>query len=222
MNHMYLSSVFFSPVCWPVYFAGLRLLRQNKWVGPKEGSETDTEASHDWECGFACQQEGTCAFCFSKTHLKSLWQVFATDPPSATCLEVQWSTEDIPECTTSWTCRTHLDRARRRGLSRVPLPHHACSVRTHADTFLLIFWFVFFQLLTCLGVIFACVNGLFVVRPGSAIGWWSSIRHGKVGERTENRSKQQAGRLAWRISLGWQERGVVWVTVFCICVLYLK
>lgn len=71
-----------------------------------------------------------------------------------------------------------------------------------------------FQLPTGLRYIYPCIIGLFVARPGSVSGWWSSIRHGKVSERRENSSMQQAGRLAWRISLGLQERGVVWVTVF--------
>lgn len=63
-NHIYLPSFFFLPVCGPVYSAGLRLLRKNMWVGSKEGSETDPEASHYWERAFTHQQEGTPGFVF--------------------------------------------------------------------------------------------------------------------------------------------------------------
>lgn len=79
----------------------------------------------------------------------------------------------------------------------------------------------FFQLPTGLRDIYACVHGLFVARPGSVTGWWSSIRHGKISERRENSSRQQGGRLVWRISSGLQERGVVWETVFFIMVFYI-
>lgn len=63
-----LSFAFFPLVCWPVYFAGLWLLRKDHWFGSKESSYTDPEAPHHWECGFTCQQKGIIGHLFFVIH----------------------------------------------------------------------------------------------------------------------------------------------------------
>lgn len=75
------TSIIFSAtsptVCWPVYFAGLWLLRQDSRFGSKESSDTDSEAPHYRECGFAYQQKGTILstsdLCFSLFLYKNVW-----------------------------------------------------------------------------------------------------------------------------------------------------
>lgn len=110
------------------------------------------------------------------------WLVPASDPPGATFLEVQRSTEDIPGCTTNWTSGAHLDRARRRSPGSVPLSHHTCKVRAQASQ-------VAFrsQKLFCLCSRYVCSEG----RVRQRLAKFHQARESKREERAKQQSSEQ-------------------------------
>lgn len=130
-----------------------------------------------------------------------------SDPSCTTSVEIQRSTKDIPGCTTNRSSRAHLDWAGRRSIGCLPLSHQTCSVCTfncHSA-------FLFPGLVQRVMTVFMLVY--FLERAGSVIGWRHFVRRGTVNGKREKRSEQRdaAGRLTWRTSLEWPERGVWWV-----------